>query len=1756
MKKNRIAIIKRIVAVLLAVMMILSATDIGYAENESTLDITENLCPHHTEHTEECGFDAENGIPCNYHCDICEKESQSSSEDQDTNINQEQKVQEETEQEQIQAGRDDAENKEKEENNSVTDQGNASDIEEEKEETEEQAIYQLSVQEYDWEANYGLVSKNQVLLSMVNEKNLTDVNTIIKLLNNRAGILTLSYSYNIRSEDGTEQTVTRTKENLEGISWSQENMDFSQVIKAIEEKNFYGASAVVRIKSPYLKTLILKNEKEKYQADVQDDEIDFSTEPIVELKFVFGQGDYGKNKIQNKEQYMIDTVNPSNVSLNIFDYWITDPLITDSYADGKKEGLISSGVNKGHALLFHKVNTGETWNNWTGTSGGVTAGIVSRKIAESGYPQLDLASRFNATGKWTIDNKQYTYDPTEDLSYLFDVDEVKNSDYGESYSDVKGLFKINEQGNYYYCSHENFAEFDEEKNAFNVYNTWGVQASGTSPNGQFFLFNSADQVFKEQNGSITQSGIASLNNLCNHYFGLSMEAEFQQPIDGMVSVGSKAKPMTFDFSGDDDVWIFIDGVLVADLGGVHDEMSVSIDFSTGNVDIQRAANPNANTTIHTTIKDEFVKAGMEETASFDGNTFAGNTKHTLQMFYLERGNTDSNLTLSFNLLEPKDSTLVKVDQNGDPVQNAEFGLYVAQTDNDGKPIQNSDGTYQLGEEIGSSSEIVTGEDGYCILPEYDFSKYTYYVLREKGVPDGYFSPGDILLRYDKYEKHMDGTASGTNMLLVENRWTTGAVSNFSATIYQAGALKYEENGKEISREKGERGLLLAVPLMKDTDGKWQPVYGSNMQGYHAIDYDADNGNVEENQRMAILEAFLYQIYGAEYLNSSNDKNGYQEWYLEWSQDEMRYHGILEDLPGDATRYYWASGNESADMTVSYYFLDLENLQNVFGDLTVQDTEGKLQKIAEELQSGLTGKEDIDSEELSKGIEQLAEQIVKDSSEQTFGLLNVESFNRLFSSRIYIPDVQPELRVKKLDQDGNPLQGVRFGLFDTRENAEKETNPVAYGTTNQDGILLFANETSGTAKIKFQEGNYYLKEMQTLDGYEGTDAVIPVVVTKNGRVYADALEENDGITVQKGLGKLLQTMVRYASEGSVNVTLRDISATLMTGETISGISGIDEMTEADPKQTLHLHYGLTNALLEYGTHEINGVAPNPYFEVDKGFAGIKVEQNYDAHEGEILYSSLATKTNLEDTNIRGLFTGSTTVVVRNRTGETGKFSVKKTVSGKNGDETKRFTFDISVKSMDQAKLDVDKDYPFTITKIDEESGQEVKQASGTLKFADKDGSYKISDITVSSEAQEEPYFKKEDGCYKVYLKHNEIITVDGMTFGLQVTVKETDRDGYQTYVNVNNGTWNESDEASGIVTRPVGNPFFHFNNNKDALTNMSLEKIVEEGEGEQDRKFPFQILLRDANGAETLTGTYQYQIWRKGNTGDPENGEIRNGTLDTELASGDRIEISSLPVGATYLITEFPMGYAPSVTVDGENVSVVNGKISGTLKEAAEGSNKVNAVVYTNSRSGSITITKRNGTGQLLSGAGFTLYKIVEGKKVEIEKDKKTELAMLVEIDVSDPNLDLEAMRYKDEDKEYIVHMSEEEGTAKYFYYRFLTENEKNKYYQGKLEGSEKVEAIVQFTELELQQEYAIEETIIPEGYAQNGDFEEKFGSITLPLDKNGKDYYDLLYTVTNHQKMVLPTAGLFGIGAVIGIGCACILISVFLWRMRKKKYIS
>lgn len=152
-----------------------------------------------------------------------------------------------------------------------------------------------------------------------------------------------------------------------------------------------------------------------------------------------------------------------------------------------------------------------------------------------------------------------------------------------------------------------------------------------------------------------QSGTAAK---LNYGFGQKFDLKFRLSSDGTVTTSENVKvPIEFNFSGDDDVWVFIDGKLVLDVGGGHGKVSGTINFRDKTVTVSGIKNTTT--------------AGASEnvTKSFDAIKAEDNTKeHTLTMFYMERGLWESNMSISFNF---PDENEFQVEKNVDTTDVAE-----------------------------------------------------------------------------------------------------------------------------------------------------------------------------------------------------------------------------------------------------------------------------------------------------------------------------------------------------------------------------------------------------------------------------------------------------------------------------------------------------------------------------------------------------------------------------------------------------------------------------------------------------------------------------------------------------------------------------------------------------------------------------------------------------------------------------------------------------------------------------------------------------------------------------------------------------------------------------------------------------------------------------------------------------------------------------------------------------------------------------
>lgn len=244
--------------------------------------------------------------------------------------------------------------------------------------------------------------------------------------------------------------------------------------------------------------------------------------------------------------------------------------------------------------------------------------------------------------------------------YNTDREIDKNKNLSEYYNNLQFPFKQTMDKNgvitYSYDSGSDYAVYyDFDNNSFyesNQYIQNGTTNDSTAPTKGFYPLNKP----------------GDSREAVNMGFGTEFTIPFTLSKDGKIN----GQDITFNFTGDDDVWVFIDDYLVLDMGGAHRMASGTIDFAKKNVTVERAFTPDKSTTA--AWKDGATRANQTSTESLktfadietdNRKTFADimaddSKVHTLKMFYMERGMIDSNMSVSFNFSSiPSGLTLSK-----------------------------------------------------------------------------------------------------------------------------------------------------------------------------------------------------------------------------------------------------------------------------------------------------------------------------------------------------------------------------------------------------------------------------------------------------------------------------------------------------------------------------------------------------------------------------------------------------------------------------------------------------------------------------------------------------------------------------------------------------------------------------------------------------------------------------------------------------------------------------------------------------------------------------------------------------------------------------------------------------------------------------------------------------------------------------------------------------------------------------------------
>lgn len=1019
--------------------------------------------------------------------------------------------------------------------------------------------------------------------------------------------------------------------------------------------------------------------------------------PLAACALMFGATSASADQAVPFSNHTVQTVNPTGTTVNLFDYWVVNGDNDSSKNINNDNKNDNTGINKDHQLKFNG-GAGSGINKWTGRSGTGGFGRLSfvKNTLVDGYPSINA-------GTYTSYGLSDTY-ADESLAYLFNNDKQNGK---AVYNNVKGLFQLKD-GYYVYDSYGsdgNYAVYSPATNSFNVYDSAGVYkgSSNSETNlGQFFPFDSAYKVFDEQGNKLSPKKIVDGSTNLNHHFGMSMTTEFVQPNGGKTT---KGEDMVFEFSGDDDVWVYIDGVLVGDLGGIHEKATLKINFATGDVHVGHVDNANdpEKTIQDTTIRAMYEAAGAD-VSNFSinsPNTFSDSTKHTLSFFYLERGAGASNMSLKFNLTTLPSSEVEKVDQNGKAVQGATFALYRSDADwnEQGKAI----------------AQGTTDDKGRLVLLKPDRSvlsfdeehadRHDYFVLKEVGLPAGYRSsltssttatPGELHLQYKQAATSGSGgvvVAPQTTVTTADGKPWTG-----SRMWLNGGYLAAKETislDKDTQDNKGNpisSGTTFAVVLKltgasedHTSEDAWTAVTGNPLNGYKLCSAHGIAGAVEA-AKSADTSVFDVDTKGD-------------------------YVVTVRSLPGDIEKYAAMMTDKSeAEYTVAVYHTTASSLAGA----TIGNT----------------------------------------------SMVKYQTINRQFSTVIHLTNVQNRLFVQKVDDLGKPVNDATFQLYQAKDVTGNSPSTYAikpgaepYDTVKANG-MTYPYDIEGAACFPLDsvnhkpltKGTYYLRESVSPDGYEINNTITKVIVDDSG-VYVDAGEEGDGVLSMSGPGSLIASLAQFGSPDSIDNTLTHIKGKLQsaTGSdakenlTWGQTSTAKGVTPSLADNLMHMRYDKTTqgtkTILRYVEDggERNGKLATIF--ADTGINRMALYQDDDATNG----------TDLGTLQLNHLFTTATAVqyadrraarlqVTKTVTADTGLTAPTKDAKGNDLTFTFKFTLPESEEGYEARVFDANgksMGNSFTL----KNGGTHSIKAGETIRVYDlKQGDkYSVSELTTKGEA---------------------------------------------------------------------------------------------------------------------------------------------------------------------------------------------------------------------------------------------------------------------------------------------------------------------------------------------------------------------------------------------------------------------------------------
>lgn len=712
----------------------------------------------------------------------------------------------------------------------------------------------------------------------------------------------------------------------------------------------------------------------------------------------------------------------------------------------------------------------------------------------------------NTSGLWGITSKSSVL-----LSYLFPGGNSAGNALGVHYvGEGNYLYKKDADGYYTYNSKENAAVYQQKENRFYIYentqtiNRWDQNNKLLSTplvmTGQFLPFNRV-AAFKEYTPEI------------NYHFGLESQITFYLPDDVTNGAGRNqinSKDMIFEFSGDDDVWVFVDDKLVLDMGGIHGAKNGSINFATGEIKIDDvpATGSSAATKTLNTCKSNLssMKKGM----------------HTLYFYYMERGAGLSNCKIKFNLspryeiVDPEVNvvTAQKVWEEPDmssadhpPVQ---VGLYERKAGSTSETLLD---TQELNQENGWKyiwGDLTTGSD---------------YEVREIQVPDGYevSSKKTVEESYTCWTETASLSDQAGEIIILDQSKTYALGSSLEAIdVRGSDGVIYPESVADQIKWAVEK-LGSGYALRNVENEKYLSVTDNGL----SLSDVPSSFSVSENASVRLCSSGKSVIYSENQFSAGTGTES----------QCVRIHS-LRTIGNSKVTTYIITNRELSDLTV-------KKIDSLDESKTLTGAEFTLKRSSDGLYYAADGwtnaenrltvdeKGELTFENLSDGVYILTET----KAPENYRKLDTEIIFEIQDWKVVVPadsetvtvdgtdslrlliknELIPGAKIKVIKYSKNskgepyPLKDARFKLYKEdlsgtmTINGKKVIVLDEEKVSDQDGLVYLDND--------LKQGIYYLTETEAPDGYLTLNGVISIIVTEDReacrtevKMYDDSGEE--------------------------------------------------------------------------------------------------------------------------------------------------------------------------------------------------------------------------------------------------------------------------------------------------------------------------------------------------------------------------------------------------------------------------------------------------------------------------------------------------------------------------------------------------------------------------------------------------------------------------------------------------------------------------